>query len=159
MAADKTLRFYLLAVCFVAVVCFAITGGMFFYAVVKIAAPELTLASWSYSAHQSLENFRRSQFNPANTGRPALLARGPGSMQAIPVDPGNNVSDPAQASTNTSPSDEELERLRQESYQQVLNNHQRGALQDLIRLSIVLLVSAVLFLTHWRMARRHSAAG
>ena len=116
-------------------------------------------SSWSYSAHQSLEDFRRSQFNPTNTGRPALLARGPGSMQAIPVDPGEHVSDPAHASADTPPSNEELERLRQESFQRVLKNHQRGALQDLIRLFIVLLVSAVLFVTHWRMARRHSAAG
>jgi hypothetical protein len=158
MSADKALRFYLLAVCFVAMVCAAITAGMLFYGVVKIAAPELTLDTWSYSAHQSLENFRRSQFNPENTPRAALLARGPGSAQAIALDPEVGVTDPAQRSRNQPLGDEELEQKRRESFQQVLRNHQRGALQDLIRLSIVLLVSAALFYTHWRMARKHSAA-
>ena len=53
MSTDKTLRFYLLAVCFVAMVCAAITTGMVLYKVVKIAAPELTLDAWSYSAHST----------------------------------------------------------------------------------------------------------
>ena len=34
----------------------------------------------------------------------------------------------------------------------------RPTMQDLIRLSIVLLVSAVLFYTHWRIARKQSSA-
>ena len=158
MYADKNLRFYLLAVCFVAMVCAAITTGMVFYGLVKIAAPELTLDSWSYSAHQSLENFRRSQFNPANTPKAASIAPGAGSARAIAVDRAGLVTDPARPSEQQPVSDEELEKMRQESFQQVLSNHRRGALQDLIRLSIVLLVSAVLFYTHWRMARKHSAA-
>ena len=51
-------------------------------------------------------------------------------------------------------SDEALEQLRRKSYQQVLTNHRRSALQELVRLSIVLLISGLLFFTHWRMARR-----
>lgn len=157
MPADKALRFYLLAVCFVAMVCAAITAGMVFYGLVKIAAPELTLDSWSYSAHQSLENFARSQFNPANTPRTALFAPGSGSARAIALDHAGLVTDPAQSQEPQTLSDEELEKLRQASFQQVLSNHRRNALQDLIRLSIVLLVSAVLFYTHWRMAKKQSS--
>ena len=158
MSADKSLRFYLLAVCFVAMVCAAITAGMVFYGLVKIAAPELTLDSWSYGAHQSLENFRRSQFNPEYTPQARFLAEGAGGARAIALDRAGLASDPAQGAGQRALSDEELERVRQASYQQVLSNHRRSALQDLIRLSIVLLVSTVLFYTHWRMARRHSAA-
>lgn len=156
MSAHKALHFYLLAVCFVAMVCAAITAGMFFYGLVKIAAPELTVDTWSYSAHQSLEEFRRSQFNPACGSQARLF--GPGSARAIALNPTGRVTGPAQQSERPALGDEELERERQESFQQLLGNHRRGAMQDLIRLSIVLLVASVLFYTHWRMARKHSAA-
>lgn len=158
MSADKALRFYLLAVCFVAMVCAAITSGMFFYGLVKIATPELTLDTWSYSAHQSLENFRQSQFNPANRPKVRLFAPYAGQAQAIPLDPAGHETDPAPPAAHQPLSDEELELERQKSYLQVLSNHQRGALQDLIRLAIVLVVSVVLFYSHWRVARKQSAS-
>ncbi len=147
MAADKTLRFYLLAVCFVAMVCATVTTGMAIYALVKITAPELTLNAWSYSAHQSLENFRQSQFNPDNRSQAQVFAPVSGSALALP---------PPATQTTGKPtlSDEQLELKRQQSYQQILASHQRSALQDLVRLGIVLLVSSVLFFTHWRMANR-----
>ena len=152
MAADKALRFYLLAVCFVAMVCAAITTGMVIYGLVKIAAPELTLDTWSYSAHQSLEDFRQSQFNPDNRTPGRVFAPTTGGPLALGPSP------TAQPGGKPPLSDEQLELQRQQSYQQVLAGHQRSALQDLVRLSIVLLVSALLFYTHWRIANRQVTA-
>ena len=149
MSTDKALRFYLLAVCFVAMVCAAITAGMALYKVVKIAAPELTLDAWTYSAHQSLENFRNSQYNPDNRPKMALSPPRPIGPQGLALGTAGNAESVAQPM-----SDEALEQLRQKSYQQVLTNHRRSALQELVRLSIVLLISGLLFFTHWRMARR-----
>lgn len=153
MSRDGSLRIYLLAVCFVAMVCAAITSGMVLYGLLKIAAPEVTLDTHSYNAHQSLDNFRRSHFNSANTGPTSIFYPGMGTASAIAVDRAGQVNSPAQDPDTKPLSDQDLEKLRQESFDQVLSNHQRSALQDLMRLSLVLLVSGVLFFTHWRLAR------
>ena len=159
MSKDRSLRIYLLAVCFVAMVCAAITSGMVLYALLKIAAPEITLDTYSYNAHQSLGNFTRSHFNPANTGPAPIFVPGTGTARAIAIDRAGRVSNPAPDPDSKPLGDQELEKLRKESFQQILSNHQRSALQDLIRLSIVLLVSGALFFTHWRLAGKHSAVG
>ena len=50
--------------------------------------------------------------------------------------------------------DEEVEQLRLESYQMLIKNHKRSAMQELIRTAIVLLVSCFLFVLHWRLIRK-----
>lgn len=159
MSNDRSLRIYLLAVCFVAIVCGAITLGMALYGLLKIAIPEITLDTHSFNAHQSLDDFRRSHFNPAKTRPAPLFFAGGNTAHAIAFDPAGRVNNPAPDPDFKPVSDQELENLRQESLQRILSDHQRGALQDLIRLSMVMLVSAVMFFTHWRLARRHSGAG
>jgi hypothetical protein len=47
--------------------------------------------------------------------------------------------------------DEEIEQLRMESYRTLIRNHKRTAMQELIRIAIVLLVSCILFFVHWRL--------
>jgi hypothetical protein len=155
MSKDGNLRIYLLAVCFVAMVCAAITSGMVLYGLIKIAAPEITLDTHSHNAHQSLNNFRRSHFNPANSGPASIFYPGTASARAIAVDRTGLVRNPMPDADSKPLGDQQLEKLRQESFQQLLSNHQRSALQDLIRLSMVLLVSGILFFTHWRLARKH----
>jgi hypothetical protein len=156
MSKEQSLRIYLLAVCFVAMVCAAITTGMLLYSLLKIAAPEITLDAHAYQAHQSLDNFKRSHFNPANTAPLALAYPGTPQARAItPKRPGW-AENSEQASEFEPPSDTELEKMRQVSYAQVLSNHRRSAVQNAIRLSLVLLVSAGLFFSHWRIARRGS---
>jgi hypothetical protein len=59
---DRSFKIYLLAVCFVSVVCVALTTGWGLYSLLKIVAPELTLDTHSYNAHQSLDNFKKSHF-------------------------------------------------------------------------------------------------
>jgi len=47
------------------------------------------------------------------------------------------------------------EQLRLKSYQMLIANHKRSAMQELVRTAIVLLVSSILFLAHWRLIRRY----
>jgi hypothetical protein len=158
MSNNKSLRIYLLAVCFVAMVCAAITSGMVLYGLFKMAAPEITLDTYTHNAHQTPENFRRSHFNPANAGPAPVFYPGGASTRALAIDRPGLVKNPG-ADPDTKPiGDEQLDKLRMESYQQVLSNHQRRAMQELIRLALVLLVSGVLFFTHWRLARKGGQA-
>ena len=129
--------------------CITITSGMALYALLKIAAPALTLYNEAHSAHQDVEQFRRSHLNPDNRqealyfpqhARPLALNHKPAPQQATGQAPER--------------SDEDWDKLRQQSYQGVLANHRRSALQDLLRLAMVLLVSGALFAVHWRFVRR-----
>lgn len=52
------------------------------------------------------------------------------------------------------PSDEEITKLRQESYQIELRKEQRSALQNLVQVSIILVIDVLFFLVHWRLAKR-----
>ena len=51
-------------------------------------------------------------------------------------------------------SDDELEKLRDQSYKSVLRGQRRGAMQSTIRSSIFLLVSLSLFFMHWRLVKK-----
>lgn len=51
------LEIYALAVCFVTVICFAITLGIGIYDVVEITHPDLTLWAHQYKSHQTNEAF------------------------------------------------------------------------------------------------------
>jgi len=50
----------------------------------------------------------------------------------------------------------EVEQLRLESYQMLVRNHKRSAMQELIRSAIVLFVSCILFFVHWRLIRKYN---
>ncbi len=78
MSIDRSFRIYLLAVCFVSVVCVAIMAGVGLYSVLKVAAPELTLDTHSYNAHQSLDSFKSSHFYASRLHPQALFI--PGAM-------------------------------------------------------------------------------
>ncbi len=156
MSTDRSYRIYLLAVCFVSVVCAAITAGMGIYSLLKITAPEITLDTYSYNAHQSLHNFKTSHFYASNAYPQAYFV--PGAMGVARALPGRR----AEMISNTQPgpdlkplTDEEIERLRSASYLSVLSNHKRTAMQEMIRMSIVLLLSCILFFAHWRLMRKY----
>lgn len=157
MSKDRSFRIYLLAVCFVSVVCVAITAGIGLYSVLKIVAPELTLDTNAYNAHQSLDKFRRSHFY-ANTIYPSeLLVTGAmGVARPLPMhQSGKLVNGEARANQTVLP-DKEVEQLRKESYQSLIDNHKRDAMQQLIRTAIIVLISGLLFATHWRLMRKYS---
>ena len=156
MSKDRSLRIYLLAVCFVSVVCVAITAGIGLYSLLKITAPELTLDTHSYNAHQSLNNFKRSRFYATRFHPQALFIPGAmGVARSMPMRQSDVLINSESDADPTPPSDEEVERLRLESYRILIKTHKRTAMQELIRSAIVLMVSCILFFAHWRLIRNY----
>ena len=148
---DRSYKIYVLAVCFAALICAAITTGVVLYNLVKIAAPELTLDSHSYNAHQSIDAFRRSAFHANGRPGPLLVASGqfmPGRGAPLVAVPDTTGDEDQQIS------DDELENLRVASYEVVLHGHRRGAIQSIIRTCIILFVSLSLFFVHWRLFKK-----
>ena len=154
MPMDRSFRIYLLAVCFVSVVCVAIMAGVGLYSLLKIAAPELTLDTHSYNAHQSLNNFKSSHFFASRFHPQALFI--PGAMGvARPMRQSDMLHNSAQKNDPTPLPDGEVEQLRLESFQMLIKNHMRSAMQELIRTTIVLFISCILFFVHWRLIRKY----
>jgi len=156
VSSDQSFRIYLLAVCFVSVVCVALTSGIALYSLLKVVAPELTLDTYSYTAHESLDNFKQSHFYPGRLNSKGIIIPGTGGMarslamrQSDRVTNGEMDADPAPLSN------EELEEARRESYQRLIGNHRRTAVQELVRTTIIIIVSSILFLVHWRILRKH----
>jgi len=52
------------------------------------------------------------------------------------------------------PADEELTKLREESYRAALRSEKRTGVQSLVRVGIILLIDIVVFAIHWRMGKR-----
>jgi hypothetical protein len=154
MSMDRSFRIYLLAVCFVSVVCVAIMAGVGLYSVLKVAAPELTLDTHSYNAHQSLDNFKSSHFYASRLHPQALFIPGAmGVTRSMSMRQSDMLINSETDAGPTPLSDEEVEHLRLESYQMLIKNHKRSAMQELIRTAIVLLISGILFFVHWRLIR------
>jgi hypothetical protein len=114
------LEIYALAVCFVTIICFAVSLGIGIYDVLEMSAPKFTLKSHDFERHQTNEAFtirwkeeKREKY-----------------------------------------AEEEITNLREESYQVALAKEQRDAIQSLIRVSIIILIDIVLFLIHWKVAKR-----
>ena len=67
----------------------------------------------------------------------------------------DRLQNKAQKVDPTPLSNDEVEQLRLDSYQGLIKNHKRSAMQELIRSAIVLLVSGILFFAHWRLTRKY----
>ena len=157
MSKDRSFRIYLLAVCFVSVVCAAITSGMGIYSLLKIVTPEITLDTHSYNAHQSLDNFKKSHFYATHAHPQAFFVPGAmGVARPLPMRRSDVITNNQPEPDRIPLSDEEIEQLRLESYQSVIRNHKRSATQELIRISIILVVSCTLFFVHWRLTQKHN---
>lgn len=52
------------------------------------------------------------------------------------------------------PSEEELTKRRKQSYSLALLSERRSALQSLVQVFIILVIDVVVFLVHWRLAKR-----
>ena len=155
MTEDRSFRVYLLAVCFVTVVCVAITTGMGLYSLLKIMAPELTLDTHSYNAHQSLDSYKKSHFYANQLHPQAFIVPGAmGVARPLSMYRSDMLKNSEPEAAPAPLPDAEVERLRMESYQTLIRNHKRTAMQELIRIGIVLLVSCILFFVHWRLIAR-----
>ncbi len=119
------LEIYALAVCFATIVCFVITLGISIYDIVRIANPEFTMSSYEYNRHQSNDAYWKSSNNCSNDDK-----------------------------KEQRPADEELTKQRLASYQQSIKSELRDAFQSLIQSVIILIIAVIVFLIHWRVARR-----
>ncbi len=79
------LEIYALAVCFVTLVCFAITLGVGLYDLIAISYPEFTLSSHAFERYQSDEAFIRNwpKDKPVPSGRELKKLRQEGYRVAI----------------------------------------------------------------------------
>jgi len=120
------LEIYALAVCFAAIVCSAIALGVAIYNVIEINNPKFTISAQEYNRHQSNDSFWKGCSNVYGVGK----------------------------KEEKRPPEEELTKLRLESYQQALKSERRNAFQSLTKTIIIIIIDIVFFVVHWRIARR-----
>ncbi len=130
----SVLEMYALAVCFVTLLCFVIALGIGSYNLIRVVNPEFTINAYEYERHQSNGAFR---------GFPGMeLLRNTRGLA------------PARPAEISEPSDEELTRQREQSYQNVLNAEQRRGTQSLTMVGIVIFIDSLMFAIHWLLARK-----
>ena len=122
------IEIYALAVCFVCIASGGIVLGVGVYDVIQIAAPEMTLSGSQYARHQSNDNF--VNFRPPWP---------PNGRRQFPED------------------EQELTRLREESYRIEIATERRSARQSFVMVVIALVIQALLFVIHWKLSRRARA--
>jgi len=120
------LEVYALAVCFTTIVCFVVALGIAMYDIIQISNPEFSLISYEYNRHQSNDAFWESYKNRYDNKDKELKR----------------------------PTEEELTKQRTESYKQAIKSERRDAFQSITLASIILVIDAIVFLVHWRVARR-----
>ncbi len=119
------LEIYALAVCFATVVCFVISLGIGIYDLVQITNPEFTLSSYEFKRYQTNDAF----WNKCPSWEKRDKER-------------------------TRPPEDELTKQRKESFQRALQAEQRDAFQSFTQVAIIIFISAIVFLIHWRIAKR-----
>lgn len=125
---------YATAVCFAAVICATVAAGVVLYSGVRALAPGITAVGYQSQLHAPVYTAPihvNPQFFPAPPG--AVLA------QPIPSAP--------------LPSPKEMERLRRESSSYTLQVERGAGTRALILWGIVLVVSSVLWVLHWRLMK------
>ena len=141
------MKIYALAVCFASLMCGTIVTGLLLYNIVKIVAPESTIDPNTLHYYSSNEAYRNSPFSAARIGYPPI-AIASGRVFAPPVTITN-------AQTNTPElSEEEIEKQRLQQLDSVLTGHKFRARQGIIQQSIIMLLSLVLFVAHWKLAKK-----
>jgi len=123
------LEMYALTVCFVTVICFIVALGIGFYSLVQISSPSFTLDPWQYNQHQTNDSFW-------NTG----------STYPMPMG--------GEEKKKERPPESELTKQRLESYERVVKVEQRGGLQNLVKVMIVIIINIAVFYAHWRIGKR-----
>ena len=119
---------YGLAVCFFTVACFVVVLGIATWDVVKICAPEFTLSSYVWDQHQTDEAFKKKLINEHRYGE--------------------------EKNTYVPPEGAALTKEREDSLSGAIRSERRGAIQDLVRNLIILLIDLGVFLVHWKIAAR-----
>ena len=124
----SVLEIYALAVCFVGVIAIVISLSISIYSLVEVIYPDFAVNQWEFQKHLSndkfWEDYRNIKYNSTLNEEPVR------------------------------PSEEELTRLRNESYSLVLINAKRDSTQILIRSIIFLTISLLFFTLHWKLFKK-----
>ncbi len=142
------MKFYALAVCFATLLCGAITFGLLAFNIVKIAKPEFTIDPTHLLRFESNERYRQSAYAAGYTIDNALAGE---SHIAINRPP--ELKPPALSKLT----DEQIEKIRKERREHLINSHVFRAKQAALAQSIILFICGVLFYAHWRIARKLDA--
>jgi len=121
------LEIYALAVCFFAVACFVITLGLAMWDIVELSAPEFTVSNHNFECYQSDEAYRDCNASKHKYTR--------------------------EESPEIFPAGKELTNSRVKSYEKIIKSERRQALQGLVQKLIILLINALVFFGHWRLAK------
>lgn len=124
----RWLELYALAVCFFNMIIFVVFGGILLWNLMQVGFPGFTLHSETWTYYQSDEGFREQMVNRYCC---------------------TNVNCSYQP-----PVGQELTDARLAAFDQALVGESRTGFQDLIRNFIILLINTVLFVVHWRLAKR-----
>ena len=123
------LEIYALLVCFFTVACLAVVFGMGVWDIVKISAPDFTLYSGDWEAHQTDETFREHLIKEHR-----------------------RCDD--EEETYKPPEGAALTQAKETSFGQALRSERRQGFKDLIQNLIILLIDVGLFAVHWKIAAR-----
>lgn len=128
MMKKTILEIYALAVCFFTVACFVITLSIMTWNIIEFSSPEFTLNNYEYQCHQTDQAYKdcfSTQEKYTREKSPELF-----------------------------PTGETLTTERESSYTREIKSEQREALQSIIPSIIVITINLLVFLVHWRLARR-----
>lgn len=125
----RSVEIYALVVCFFALSWFTVTTGTFLYQLVRVTFPEVTVPSSPYPAEQLASSLATSPVSSAQKNvKPAMPS------------PAGKTAEQMRAVWNA-------------NYQLSLQQERKDAIQKSIRELIMLLVSGVVFIFHWRLVR------
>jgi len=149
---NGSIKIYALAVCFVTLVCGAITTGFIVFNAVKIVAPTLTINPAQLNGYDNNMVFRASAINTGNGGQPAYDFVGPQGLPAA------MLGAPGLSHSGVRPvpklSEEAVAKQRQERQARVIAGHVFLAKQGLILQAIIISICIILYLWHWKLAAR-----
>ncbi len=157
MKKKKTLlETYALSVCFAAMICISVSLGIIIYDIVQINYPEVTIEPHRLDMPapppplpQVVLQSGMATAADVDTLPPEVLNPPPPAVWG-----GQLFADPAVA--DKALSQQELDEIKEKRIEWELNNEKSHAKHSLIRMSIILLVAGVVFLIHWRLAKRCS---
>tara|TARA_B110000305_G_C19441967_1_gene642422 strand:- start:448 stop:915 length:468 start_codon:yes stop_codon:yes gene_type:complete len=138
-----SIRIYALAVCFVSIICVAITSGFALYNLITLIAPEVTIDPSRLQPYSSNEVFVRSPGGYLMRGGPVPAFIGNEGIAAA-----RQQQDPY-----ADKSEEEITALRLAQRQAEIDTHTSRARLSILRQGIIILISSILFFSHWRLAK------
>ncbi|MFH1369129.1 MAG: hypothetical protein ABII64_08385 [Elusimicrobiota bacterium] len=124
----KTVEIYALVVCFTAICAFMVSLGIGTYGLVKVVKPSLTINAWTYKMFQDNQSFRDQKLHEST----------------------NKDKKPL--------SEEKVTAMRLSGWASELGAERRKGFQNFVQCAIFVVIAIVVFLFHWKLAKREKAA-